>query len=659
MSYTNPDTAKLLQSKNYIPAPRLANGTTGGWSLFTTTLTGVIPTGSISAGAASIGTFQTVTGANAIEGFVSLNTAANALVTGQGFISDTFTIDVEDQAKVMQGSFYYRVNSGASNAVFSGTSTNTFAIYIYDVTNSAWIQPAGVYSINQSSGVGMASFTFQTTSNSTQYRLAVLAVNNVIGAVNLTWDDFYIGPQKVVYGAPITDWQSYTLTVSGLGAGSSTNLAYWRRVGDSVEIYVRVTKDGTPGSGVADVTFSLPSGLVVDENKVPATATQATVVGPAASFNIEGSVIWETSATAYQRGTTTSVKLLNVGSGSFYTGADFLASSIAIFRATLPISGWSSTVQMSNDTDTRVVAAQAYRSTTQTGINPNNSIIKIALNSVTPTGSINHLGFDTHAAFNTTNNQYVVPVPGQYLVTGVVELAGTNVLNNRYQATLGINGTVGSAYGPTQVPAAGALTTLTVTGLFTLPAGATIELGLYGAGNNSVSTLTANAGANGTYMTVQRLSGPSAIAASETVAVGLRKTGNQTYTANNTSQNLTFVTTASKIAFDTHGSWNGTDTFTAPVAGKYRISAHISTNSTNVAVADYYLLATVATSTTVSLGFVRTTAINTPIDLGGAITANLNAGDTVVFKFSTTANHSVNNLTINTDTYAFIERIGN
>lgn len=189
-------------SKNYLTVYKgnpgngnFESGSTTGWSLFNTTLTSLIPTGSISAGAASITTFNTVSSGQLALNY-SLQTASSGVwAAGQGFLSDAFTIDLEDKSKVLGFNFYYSVISGAANLNFSGTSNNTFAVYIYDVTNSAWIQPTGVYSMIQNSGSGIASGSFQTTSNSTQYRIAILAINASAGAATVYWDDYSVGPQ--------------------------------------------------------------------------------------------------------------------------------------------------------------------------------------------------------------------------------------------------------------------------------------------------------------------------------------------------------------------------------------------------------------------------------------------------------------------------------
>lgn len=162
-----------------------------GWSLFNTTLTSLVPTGSITAGAASISTFGP-SSTNVLQKKYSLYIDSVAAITaGHGFISDAFYIDRQDQAKIMQIGFTYKVLTGSSNINMAKTSANTFHVYMYDVTGSAWIQPVGVYNMD---GSGKFIGSFQTTAAGAQYRIAVIACNASGGAASIQFDDFTCGP---------------------------------------------------------------------------------------------------------------------------------------------------------------------------------------------------------------------------------------------------------------------------------------------------------------------------------------------------------------------------------------------------------------------------------------------------------------------------------
>lgn len=570
-------------TKNYITFNNFENNATTGWSLFNTTLTSGIPTGSITAGAASINTFNIVNSGQ-LAGSFSLQTVANGTWNaGQGFITDALTIDKEDQAKVLSFKFYYSVPVNPTNGNFSGTSSNTFAVYIYDVTNSAWIQPAGVYGMTQNSGVGLCSGSFQTTSSSTQYRLAILAVNGSSSTITLFWDDFFLGPQTAPIGAVATDWVPYSLTIGGqtsapTKASSPTfDNARWRRVGDSMEIFYHYAHSSATGSaaGTGTYEFPIPAGYAIDQTKLDTSSSGEANVGSAnanttASANLTGWV-----------GTINTTQLVVVVGDETTGPAPLSSTNNAItnasvdysFTAKVPIVGWSSNVQMSNDTDTRVVEVYAYQSTNQT-LSTNNTNQKLTIDSLIK---------DTHGGFDATNNRYVIPVSGIYQFTGKLSLGNTNILNARYDVRLGINGTV-TYVGPNIIfNAASALQTLNCTfPTIALNAGDFVELYAEGAGNNSVSTYTTSSGSPNTFLSGFRLSGPSVIAATE--SVNCKITGSSiSGTVSTTFAGSGSITWDASPAFDSHSGYNGSTTYTIPVSGVYEIYASVLQTGTEAA----------------------------------------------------------------------------
>lgn len=237
--------------------------TTAGFSLFHTTLTGVVPTGSITTGASSIGTFA-ATASTVLEKKFSLNVSSSGAVTaGQGFITDAFYIDRSDQNQSVTFSAKYSVLSGSSNLNLSGTTSNTFAVYLYDVTNSAWITPTtGVYSMTVGSGVGTIAGTVTTSATGAQYRLAVIAVNASSGASSINFDSFTFGPQSSIPPAS-TYAASYWVSVS-FGSSNSTPVNFDSKdydVANAVTVSSTAWKYTAPASGTYVVTvYDNPSG---------------------------------------------------------------------------------------------------------------------------------------------------------------------------------------------------------------------------------------------------------------------------------------------------------------------------------------------------------------------------------------------------------------
>lgn len=525
-------------------------GATTKWSLFNTTLTGLIPTGSVTAGAASITTFSVVS-TGQLAGSYSLRTAASsAWSAGQGFITDAFTIDLEDQARVMQIYNYFKVVTGASNMNFSGTSSNTFAMYLYDVTNSAWIQPAGVYSFTQNSGIGKSNGTAQTTSTSTQYRLAIICINTTAGAVDLYWDDFFFGPEVAPLGAAITDWKSYTPTFTALGTVTNINFVY-RQVGDSIEVYGRWT-NAASGQTASQARISLPSGLsTADTTKIPSTMA-AGPSGQSVAQAVQVVPLITASQTymtlGLQSGTAASLTSAN---GNMVAGSAF---DIAIY-AVIPILGWSSNVVSSSSTSTRVLSVRASKTSTQSIPTGTNTTI---------TGWTS-VDFDDSAMFNSTTGEVTIAVSGTYSVSANVSFAGNATGIRSFYVVKGTTNQFVSGV------AAGSASGNIVngSGLVKCNAGDIIKILAF---QSSGGALNVGDGiAEDTTLSVFRLSGPSVIAATDTIAGRYTSTAGQSFTNGNT-----VIVQFPTIDFDTTGSFNTTtNQIVVPVSGKYEIKASI------------------------------------------------------------------------------------
>jgi hypothetical protein len=640
-------------SKNYLSTVNNVNGngnfelgSTTKWSLFNTTLTSLIPTGSITAGAASITTFSVVSSGQ-LSGTYSLRTASSAAWSaGQGFISDAFTIDLADQAKVMQILNYYKVVSGASNANFSGTSSNSFAVYIYDVTNSAWIQPTGVYSMTQNSGVGITNGTFQTTSNSTQYRLAIICINATAGAVDLYWDDFFLGPQIAPLGAAVTDLSDrYTFTPNNFG--TVTNPKYLtKQIGDELFAQISFTT-GTPSAST--VSISLPSGLSIDSSKISSNAIVGQMVIGATSG---------TATTIYSSSAVLLSYLFYDGSdtGKLYFTYDTINTGLVKHNATtlvnsntfvtiqirIPIAGWSSNVVTSSSTDTRVVAMFATSATT--------SITGSDTTIINPT-----VVLDTHGLYNSSNGTYTIPVSGNYEIGlnwySTVSLTNTAVLQN---VVIKKNGT---AVAQINRQSSTANAKMMGGGDVTLPlnAGDSITVTM----NQNDGTNRALDGSTANNLSIKRLSGPSTITSDVTVAARYNTTAGQSIPAS-TQTIVDFGTkTFDRTGCVTTGaSWK----FTAPISGLYRVTAKIRflnggswLSSLSAEINLYKNGSKVST-----LGdLIATSTHGTGVVTSGSDVISLVAGDFIDFRaFQDTAGA----ITLNTNAeynYVSIERIGN
>ena len=625
--------------KNYLSAvttsqsstPNVGNGNfesgnTTGFSLGTVgTLTNGIPTGTPTFGSGASGTLSISTVlTGTLSGAYSLSYASSgATLQGNMLASDTFNIDNEDQAKVLTYKFYYKAQSGAANGNFSGTSSNSFAVAAWDVTNSSWLSMAGNFAITQGTGIGLATGTFQTNFNTTQIRFVIYNANASSGAITMYFDDLFVGPQTAPIGAVVTDWQSYNPIITGLGSVTNTS-AFWRRVGDSVEIE-GFTTSGPSTSGM--VTVALPN-VTTDSTKL--SSSQYTLVGT-----------WANSAggQAYQ-------SALAIGGGSVvyfaYTGSSGLApytggsnpNTQYSFNAKVPVAGWSSQVQMSNDTDTRVISTKVNLTTSQNI--PSFSATQIFYNQIEA---------DSSGSYNPTTGLYTVGVTGFYDVSAILypnaPFSGTGILyiyknGSTYAQIIQTPGGWGNG------------------SLDSIPciAGDTLSIWAF-----QTSSGTVNVGNSGIFdtATFTRVSGPSVIAASESINA---RYSNGAGTAIGSSNTLVPFELKD---FDSHGAYNpSTGQYKVPVSGKYRVTA-VLLNHANLGTdqqTGMFLYKNGAAISVLSYFFGNGNGSGVvSYGLSGSDTVSCIAGDTLsIYASSQTSGVLIANPTGN---HLSIERIGN
>lgn len=459
---------------------------------------------------------------------------------GEG-VSYDFTIDAADVAKPIQIAGSYAIASGIYSGGTSSTDSDV-TCYIYDVTNAQVIQPAG-FKLD-GSVIGQTyklSGTFQSNAGSTSYRLILHVATTSAVAYTLKFDAVSVGPNVISSGYAGGDWTAYTPITAGLGTLGAVDVTA-RRSGDSLEVRARITTGTTTGT---TASFSLPVGLSADLTKL----LNQTIVGSGSTQNASARVFYILSGGALTdlRVGSGSSNSLSTQAGSFFSNTEVLS-----FYCRVPISGWSSNTVVSSDTDTRIVVAKY---TTPAGT------LSGAVNDLRYTASV----IDTHAAYNTSTGVYTVPVAGKYLVNAKVFVDATYATGNATEIYVLQNGTIqdggsskaGGAIGQQQAQ---------VTAVLDCLAGALIKTQSLAQG----TTPTFNASTVYASLLIERISGPSQIASSETVALHYTNTSGTTLT-NVTNTVIPFSTKD----YDTHGAFV-TDTFTANASGVYSVFARAS-----------------------------------------------------------------------------------
>jgi hypothetical protein len=527
---------------NYITAYD-AEKTVAGWNRFqdAAAATPTDGTGTLTANNITL-TQNTTTPLRGTADFKITKDAVNR--QGEG-VSYDFTIDRADQAKPLTITFDYS-GSGVTWAT-STTSIGDIQVWIYDKDAAQLIQPAA-YTLD---GSKKFKGVFQTSASSLNYRLILFVGGTTATSWTFNFDNVKVGPDYALLGCPVTDWKNDLAWTFGSGYAVSSYGIWYRRVGDSLHVRGWF-QSGTVSAGSLGY-IQLPAGYTLDTSKFPSgsnvhrvgLASQLTAatnaLGSSSLYQVifyDGSTNnqlffgWQASSAQYQK--TNANSLIN-------------SNENCAFEFSVPITGWGSTTQMSNDTDTRLVSFYAQNNSNQslaTGVNlqfPNNIQ-------------------DSHGAWNGTDT-YTVPVPGDYYVTGSFNIS-TPSAGDVYVYKNGVMFMhLTSWVSNSNCYNGGAL-------LRGLKAGDTLKL------QHSVSSATfvANSGLY-FWLSIFRLSGPSAIAATEAVNAKYYCTG--VGTANATTP----INFDAKV-YDSHGfvttgsGWKAT----APVAGKYSIKVLVNPN---------------------------------------------------------------------------------
>jgi hypothetical protein len=600
-------------AKNYISNPSFESNTTTNWSLGVLNgLAGSIPNGTPTFGSGASGSLSiAAVSSGALSGSYSLALASSAATTtGDMLASAAFTIDASDQAKVLTFKFYYSPTVGTATANWSGTSINSFGVAIRDITNSAWIIPAGAFGMTQSSGVGLCTGTFQTPSNGSQFRLVVYNANSTSGAITLLLDDVSVSPQTIPIGAAITDWAAYTPVITGFGTPSAVD-AEFRQVGDSYEIKGKFTAGTSTG---VEGRFSLPNSAVSKDTSI-IPSLQVCGVGaitPAGAYSITTLMEPSVGYVTFGRSDGSTAGLAKKNANTLINAAETMS-----FSALVPIQGKSSNVQVSSDTDTRVIAAKAVATGT-VSLTSGSALILPAIS------------YDTSGSYNVSTGAYVCPVSGFYKIGFASVLASTAMNFSVYVNGTKVNRFFG--HGGASAPLG--------SGSYALKASAGDSITIV---PDTTATLTYSVGDVVPTLTIERVSGPSVIAASESVNAVYGLTTAQAVTAPNPIKYDTKIK-------DTHAAYSATTgLYTAPISGTYSFGGAFTSSAIlgvyfNVnGVTQSYLINAIAAGTVCNV----------------ATSWPLNAGDTVALYVDTSGTFSANAGASGYRNMFYITRTGN
>jgi hypothetical protein len=221
---------------------------------------------------------------------------------------------------------------------------------------------------------------------------------------------------------------------------------------------------------------------------------------------------------------------------------------------------------MSDGYDGRVISAGAYLSTTNQTIAAGSDVEVI----------FNTKRFDNTVSYSTSTGRFTAPTYGKYLVRYGLRVSMGVSASTLIATKIKVNGT-GFEYGVAYLNDLNASKDYPMTGSAEVELKAGEYVSIFAVAQTNNASLVATGSNNDScYFYVEKLSGPSAIAASETVSMSYLADSGQTLTA-------TGVFKFNIKQHDTHNAYNTTTgQFTAPISGIYEISAQLfSTSATS------------------------------------------------------------------------------
>lgn len=541
---------------NYVTNPDAESNTTG-WSTYADAA-GAAPVDGTGGTANITWTRSTTTPLRGIADFVLTKDAVNR--QGQGVATD-LTINLADQAKQLVISLNYEILSG------------TYAdgdIGVYMIADPAGtpvvIQPAGFQMQSLGSGTkGRLVATFQTLATGQSYRLCFHVASTSAQAYSIAIDTVQVGPQNVTFSTPVTDWVSYTPTITA-SSGTLTNFSLvdtqWMRDGQNIYLRGKLLFNNASVGTWTNPRVSLPAGLTFATD----TNEDASVVGFSRIFDsgvnsYGGEVLAGTLAYGNN--------VIQIGSLRGANGAGIVFSNSSPFTFStsdgftwlagpMKIAGWSSSAQVVSDSsEGRVVAARVLRNAGQSVTST--AATKVAFDATT---------FDTTGSFDVANNRLIARVPGIYRVT--TNLAYSSVTTALIQATIYRNGSATSA-SSYRLSSSGVEDTLIVSDTFRLNAGEFIEV--FTISLDSSYTIVA-----GSYLGMELIQGSQTLLGGETVSARYMSGTSQAMA----STAWTIVEMGTRD-YDSHNAASGSGTgwrWTAPVSGRYQVSAIVTSVAT-------------------------------------------------------------------------------
>lgn len=448
-------------------------------------------------------------------------------------VKTSFTVEKADLAQKLTISFDY----DASNVNYSDG----------DIIIGVRKDPTGTpveISVNANEllgGKGTHYAQFQTDATETEYELYFQVNTTSTDSFSVDIDNVNVGPTAIAVGTIVTDWKDYTPSTQGIGT-PTINEAKYRRVGDSVDILIRLQAGTTTAS---ELQIGLPSGLAISNSYN--TINMVGYASRAQSIDDHYPVLATSGDTYLNVG----VRGSSGGSANVIpqNGSVILNSSEGGFTllATVKIEGWASNSAMSELLGNRDVIV--------TGSGNGGQSTTALVTDITFTETK-----DTTASWN--GSVFTAPETGEYVIKGCIRTtSGSNPAIIAFINGVNTNIIIGRPSNADTIFLFDYIAILNKGDTFSLRADTSFTL------NNIPSH----------YIHIQKLSNSQTMFETETVAA--RYTSDSGQSINVASS----VYIYEDIDFDTHNAYNtSTGEYTVPVSGYYKIDAKFANSTSTI-----------------------------------------------------------------------------
>lgn len=329
---------------------------------------------------------------------------------GEGWSYD-FTVDRADYdgARPLLIKFKYKTSSNYASSdvrMFVYDKDGTTLLTVNDISNNSGNVLA--------SSAGTSAFTgvFYPNSADNDYRLIFHITSTNASAWDFDVIDLSVGPDNSAPGAIVTEWVSYTPT--GSWVSNTTYTGKWRRVGDTMDLDIKVAVSGAPTS--ASLTVNLPSGYTIDTNKITDTGQgiagvlSTVAIRDAGTDNFEGMVRYDTTSSVaiFKDDGDGSVSAVTQAAPMTWANGDYTSIKIT----GLPIANWLASAALSSN--------EMMFSTVTVGASGNPASASSGNPIIFPTED-----WDPFGAYDNSTGRFTAPRSGKYRVFGALTSASS------------------------------------------------------------------------------------------------------------------------------------------------------------------------------------------------------------------------------------------